>query len=119
MLTTKNVYDKFNGFFTSKDSTPIDALIDEIEIYSSKIFGDGRIYIGANAPNKMREDINRYQKSKKNIQLEVKQISSAVFSGTFFCELASKEDSLLQIFINMDDGKMRCYSDVLIKRIDF
>ncbi len=64
-----------NHFATSKDGTQLLSLSNNLEVFSSKLFGDGKLVVGKDAPTAFREAIQAYSKSKKTVKFDVISLS--------------------------------------------
>ena len=70
-----------NHFANSKDSTQLLSMSNDIEVFSSKTFGTGKLTIGKDAPTAFRDAINSYAKEKKTVKLDVMSLSETDSGG--------------------------------------
>lgn len=83
-MTPSNFYEIFNHFVSSKDVTQMLGLSDKVEVFSSKTFGTGELTHGEVAPNKFRNAVTSYAKSKKKPTMKMIAMSSTP-SGSIYC----------------------------------
>ncbi len=115
-MHTQNVFEIFNHFLESKDATQILGLADNVEVFGSTTFGDGKTHIGSTAPDKMRETIGILQHSKSKISIEVKQAFIEDNIATFFLNvLKGKKKSSSVLNIVVSNEKLRCFQETTTK----
>lgn len=115
-MNSQSLFEIFNHFVTSRDPLPLLAMADDVEVFGSSTFGDGKTYIGDRAPAKFRETISVAKVSKPEIKLDVKHAEVNGDHGLFFLEIAKgrkKVSSALDVVIR--DGKLKCFHETTIK----
>ena len=86
-MNTQTIFDIFNHFVTSRDPNQLLSLADDVEVFGSSTFGDGKTYIGEKAPAKFRESISVAKVSKPEISLEVKHAVVNDEHALFFMDI--------------------------------
>jgi len=88
----------FNHFIISKDPTQLLGMCNNLEIFSSKILGDGEVNVGEKAPVTFRAAVNAYAKSKNKIKLDVIALSETQSSGVIGVNLVSGRSKTTVVF---------------------
>ena len=115
-MNTQNIFEIFNHFITSRDPNQLLALADDIEVFGSTTFGDGKTYFGENAPAKFRETISVARVSKPQITLDVKHAVVNDEHALFFMDILKgkkRTGSALDVVIR--NGKLKCFHEVRTK----
>lgn len=115
-MNSQNLFEIFNHFITSRDPIQLLAMADDVEVFGSSTFGDGKTYIGDKAPAKFRETISVAKVSKPAIKLDVTHAEINGEHGLFFLEIErgrKKLTSALDVVIR--DGKLKCFHEKSIR----
>lgn len=112
-MNTQTIFDIFNHFITSRDPNQIMALADNVEVFGSTTFGDGKTYIGEKAPGKFRETISVAKVSKPKISLVVKHAVVNDNHALFFMDIIKgKKRSGSALDVVVENGKLKCFHEV-------
>ena len=115
-MNSRNLFEIFNHFVTSRDPSQLLSMADDVEVFGSSTFGDGKTYIGDRAPDKFRETISVAKVSKPLIKLDVTHAEMNGEHGLFFLEIEKgrkKLTSSLDVVIR--DGKLKCFHEKSIR----
>lgn len=111
-MNSQNIFEIFNHFVTSRDPMQLLAMADEVEVFGSETFGDGKTYIGERAPEKFRETISVAKVSKPEIKLDVKHAVVNGEHGLFFLEIAQGRKTVTSALdVVLRDGKLKCFHE--------
>ena len=111
-MNTQNVFEIFNHFLEIRDPDQILSIADDIEVFGSATFSDGRSYIGEAAPERFRESIALLKNSKASVSLKVKHVIMSEEHAIFFLNVSKGRKatgSVLDIVIK--DGKLKCFHE--------
>lgn len=115
-MNSQYLFEIFNHFVKSRDPLQLLALADDVEIFGSSTFGDGKTYIGEKAPSKFRETISITKRHKPGLKLGVKHAVVNGDHGLFFLEIESgrkKTTSSLDVIVSK--GKLTCFRETKVK----
>ena len=91
-------------------------IADDIEVFGSTSFGDGRTYIGASAPEKFRESISVTRVAKRDYKIDVKHAVTSEDHSLFFIKVSKgKKQSGSALDVVMKDGKLKCFHEAAVK----
>ncbi len=115
-MNSQSLFEIFNHFVSSRDPAQLLSMADDVEIFGSSTFGDGKTYIGNKAPAKFRETISVAKVSKPDIKLNVKHAVTNGDHGLFFLVIEKgrkKTTSALDLVVS--NGKLKCFHEVRTK----
>lgn len=115
-MNTQTLFEIFNHFITSRDPNQLLALADDVEVFGSTTFGDGKTYIGDRAPAMFRESISVAKATKPEISLDVKHAVVDDEHALFFMDIIKgrkKTGSALDVVVK--NGKLKCFHEVRTK----
>lgn len=115
-MNTQTIFEIFNHFVKSRDPSQLLALADDVEVFGSTTFGDGRTYIGETAPAKFRETISIAKVAKPEISLDIKHAVVNDEHALFFMNISrgkKRTGSALDVVIK--NGKLKCFHEVKTK----
>ena len=70
-MNANEAFEIVNDFIANKDGTQLNALVNDLEVFSSKALNSGHVVIGEKAPDAFRNAIVAYEKSKKKVDLNL------------------------------------------------
>lgn len=115
-MHTQNVFEIFNHFLESRDATQVLGLADNVEVFGSTTFGDGRTYIGSTAPEKMRETLGVLQHAKTKVSIKVKHAFIEDNNAIFFLNIVKGKKTTGSILtVVVGDEKLRCFQETAAK----
>lgn len=97
-MDSQNLFEIFNHFVTSRDPVQLLSMADDVEVFGSSTFGDGKTYIGNRAPAKFRETISVAKVTKPTIKIDVKHAEVNGEHGLFFLEIEKRPQETKQFF---------------------
>lgn len=115
-MNSQYLFEVFNHFVTSRDPAQLLAMADDVEVFGSSTFGDGKTYIGDRAPAKFRESISVAKVAKPTIKLDVRHAEVNGEHGLFFLEIEKGRKKLTSALdVVMRDGKLKCFHESRIR----
>ena len=73
-------------------------MCDNLEVFSSKVFGSEMITTGKDAPTAFREALSIYAKSKKTMKLEVLSLTQTESGGVFSVNIKNGRSKFVSVF---------------------
>ena len=86
-MKVQSVFEIFHHFLRTGDATQMLSLSDSVEIFGSKSFGDGKTYLGEQAPERLRTFISRASKKWIERDLTIRHADSQGGYGIYVCEV--------------------------------
>ncbi|NNE58706.1 MAG: hypothetical protein HKN36_11415 [Hellea sp.] len=115
-MNSQNIFEIFNHFLETRDPSQLMELANDVEVFGSATFGDGRVYIGEKAPEKFRETISLTRVSKPNISVQIKHALVEGNHGIFFLNILKGRKTLgSALDVVISDGKLKCFHEVKSK----
>lgn len=109
-MNANEAFEVVNDFIANKDGTQLNTLVNDLEVFSSKVLNSGQVVIGNKAPDAFRRAIAAYEKSKKKIDLNfVDKIGNDL--GSIFIVHFGKPSKETLITIMMRGGKIVGYTE--------
>ena len=71
-MKSKQFFEIFNHFLATREVEQMLALTDCVEVFGSASLGDGRTYVGSQAPMKMREAIQLAASANKGYRVSIR-----------------------------------------------
>jgi len=111
-MKSQNVFEIFNHFLETKDAVQLLTLSDNLEVFGSATFSDGRTYIGQSAPEKFREFVTLTQRTKQKMNAQVKHALTDDDRGVFFLNISKgKKTSGSALQVVIADGQLKCFHE--------
>jgi len=115
-MNSNSIFEIFNHFVETRDPSQMLSLADNVEIFSSSTFGDGRTYIGEQAPAKFRDTISIAKVRRPKIYIDVKHAVISEEYSKFFLEISKgKKSSGSTLDIIVKQGKLTCFHEASAK----
>ncbi len=89
-MNTTKLFEVFNHCATQKDPDQILALADSLQIFSSNVFGDGKIYYGEDAPGAFRASFRDFCQNPSDFDMRVKHRAGGNKNVVYVTDLRHK-----------------------------
>ena len=115
-MNSQDVFEIFNHFLKTKDSDQILSIANDVEVFGSTSFADGRSYIGESAPERFRETIAVLTNAKTSASLKVKHVILNDDNSVFFLNVSKgRKVSGSVLNIALKDGQLKCFHEAAAK----
>ncbi len=115
-MQATEVFEAFNHFLSTRDAGQLLSYADDVEVFGSSTFGEGRTYIGQVAPAKFRETISIMRLVKQPMTMEFVHAIIGDNSATFFLNVTKgRKVSSSSLNIVITDGKLRSFHETVTK----
>ena len=111
-MKSKDVFELFNHFFATGDTTQILPMSDSLEVFSSATFSDGQTKIGSDAPQRFRDMILEITRSNKQVNLDLEYATIEDNSALIFMNVSKgRKTSGSALNILISDGQLKCFHE--------
>ena len=109
-MQSTEVFEAFNHFLSTRDAGQLLSFADDVEVFGSSTFDEGRTYIGQVAPAKFRETISIMRLAKQPMSAEFVHAIIGDNSATFFVNVTKgRKVTGSAINIVIANGKLKSF----------
>ena len=115
-MNSQKIFEMFNHFLKTGDETELLPMADNVEVFGSATFSDGRTHIGKTAPERFRETIALVKASKTIISMKVKHVILSDHHSIFFLDISKGQTATGSVLdVVFKDGKLKCFHEAAAK----
>lgn len=115
-MNSQNIFETFNHFLETGDETELLQMADNIEVFGSETFSDGRTYIGEYAPDRFRQTVATLKNSKSKVGLKIKHAILNDDHAIFFLNvLRGRKATGSVLDVVTSEGSLKCFHEVSAK----